>query len=54
MPVRLISCLLALTLAAALPARAQDPTGAIEGVVTDATAAAVAQARVVVPICQPG
>ena len=39
---------LALVVVAALPARGQDPTGAIEGVVTDGTSAAVAGARVVV------
>ena len=33
---------------AASPARAQDPTGAIEGVVTDQTEAAVAGARVAI------
>ena len=38
--------LVAILLLAAAPALAQDPTGAIEGAVTDSTAAGVAAARV--------
>jgi hypothetical protein len=48
MRARLSFLLFLFALTTALPARAQDPTGAIEGVVADATSGAVAQARVVV------
>src|SRR5262245_6918407 len=38
----------------ALPARAQDPTGAIEGTVTDTSSASVAGARVVAKHLETG